>query len=76
MTTIAFKIDENEAREIRLAARLQKMTLSAYIRRALVEKDGGGRNRITGRPGRMILVPPKGVKLRQEDIDAALEETR
>lgn len=35
MTTLTFKVDEDEARSLRLAARRAKLTLSEYLRRQI-----------------------------------------
>ena len=35
MTTLTFKVDEDDARKLRVAARRAKLTLSEYLRRQL-----------------------------------------
>jgi hypothetical protein len=35
MTTLTFKVDEHEARNLRVAARRAKLTLSEYLRRQI-----------------------------------------
>lgn len=35
MTTLTFKVDEDEARSLRVAARRAKLTLSEYLRRQI-----------------------------------------
>jgi hypothetical protein len=35
VTTLTFKVDENEARSLRVAARRAKLTLSEYLRRQI-----------------------------------------
>ena len=35
MTTLTFKVDEDEARSLRMAARRAKLTLSEYLRRQI-----------------------------------------
>lgn len=66
MRTITFKLSEEEAKKVRRAARLKRMTLSEYLRRAAIPAAEG---KPVSRPGRVIVATPR---LSKEIIDAAL----
>lgn len=71
MPTLTFKVTPEQAREVRRAARLKKLTVSDYLRRAAlpapVESAEPPHNDLT--PGRVVIATPR---LTKEIIDAAL----
>lgn len=56
MTTISFKVKEEEAREIRLAAKEAGLTLSEYLRRRAIQGD-------RGRPVSKVVCPHTGAEI-------------
>jgi hypothetical protein len=76
MPIIAVRVTQKQALELRATARLNKRSVSDHLR-ALAFPHGKpkGECRITGRPGRMVIVPPEGTrKITSEEVRAILEE--
>jgi hypothetical protein len=76
MPIIAVRVTQKQARELRATARLSKRTVSDYLRTLAfpAEKPEGGW-KITGRPGRMVIVPPPGARqISSEEVKGILEE--
>ncbi|MFA6961349.1 MAG: hypothetical protein WC205_11410 [Opitutaceae bacterium] len=69
MPTLTFKLSAAEAQKVRRAARLKRMTLSEYLRRAAIPSTPAAEGKPVSRPGRVIVATPR---LSKEIIDAAL----
>jgi hypothetical protein len=75
MPIVAIRVTALQARELRAKARQRKLTVSDYLRNlAFPEKKPAGRWKITGRPGRMILIPPPGTPPITDAEIKAIEE--
>ncbi len=71
MTTLTFKLSAEDAQKVRRAARLKRMTLSDYLRRAAVPASPVAKGKSVGRAGRVVIATPR---LNKDIIDAALHE--
>ena len=75
MTTIAFKTTLEQEAFIRQEAAARKTSMSAFIRRAIDAMQPKHGCKITGRPGRVVIVPPPGTPMTTDaDLQAEDEE--
>lgn len=78
MKTMTFKVDDEDARLLRVRAKQAKLTLSEYLRRRLLEP--GGSTAPVGRvkcpqTGAMIFAPmPTGARLTTESVRERLSD--
>ena len=71
MVTIAFKTTDEQEAFIRQQAEARKTSVSEVIREAIAGLRKKRRCRITGRPGRVIIVAPPGTpKITDEELNA------
>ncbi|RRJ94835.1 hypothetical protein Ga0100231_011330 [Opitutaceae bacterium TAV4] len=70
MPVLSFKVTPEQAREVRRSAKLQRMTVSDYLRRATFPPSAKKRlPKDDIRPGRVVIATPP---LTKEIIDSAL----
>ncbi|MDR1284198.1 MAG: hypothetical protein LBK99_25780 [Opitutaceae bacterium] len=74
MPVLSFKVSPEQARNVRHAAKLKKMTVSDYLRRATFPSPARKRvSRDDIRPGRVVIAgAPDAPVLTKEIIDSAL----
>lgn len=75
MATLTFKVTSEQARAVRRAARLRKMTLSDYLRRVALPEQAPMKSQPVEklRAGRVVIEPaPDAPKITSEMIAAAL----
>ena len=78
MTTLTFKMEEKEARSLRLAARRAKLTLSEYLRRQLrahtAEPEPAGRTKCRHTGATIFAPAPQHPALTTEAVREMLAD--
>jgi hypothetical protein len=77
MTTASVKLTADEMFQLRHDAKAKRMTISDYLRAAIAKMNPAQRARqckVTGRPGRVIIVHPPGTPPITDAMRRAAEE--